>query len=207
MELDIPLKQFNKFANNEEPWICYTDLVKYGAGIVEKKIKVMQERLSRLKTMQAEIERSEVSYHSSRPQEYSLPMRNCWVVPYTGNQECENFKQLTKKVILEIHQHGLQLGNIGGLLLMRHNNSWKQFLFVDVRVSEETRTKHPKIMHIPSGNYLCRKIDHSSIEAVWDWCLSFVNEEQIQLIIETELFMGNYDFSAPVYEQRCLCIE
>mgnify|MGYP000116917057 FL=1 len=42
---------------------------------------------------------------------------------------------------------------------------------------------------------------------VWDWSKPFVTEDHIQLVLETELFVGNYRFSAPVLEQRCLLIE
>ncbi len=59
------------------------------------------------------------------------------------------------------------------------------------------------ILHIPAGQYLCKKVDQSSIGRVWDWCLPYVSEKEIELIIETELFVGNYSFSKPALEQRC----
>ena len=204
VELDIPLKQFNNYTNTEEPWICYADLVKHGANVVEEKIKFMQELLSRLKVMQTEIERSEYSYRNENPQVYTLPARDCWIVPYDGKQMCEEYKQYTKKVIMQIHSQGLQLGNIGGLLLLPQEDEWKQYLFIDVRIPEKDLVAHPEILHIPSGKYLCKKVNNSNIQQAWDWCLPLMSKEQIRLIIETELFIGNYYFSAPVLEQRCL---
>ena len=87
------------------------------------------------------------------------------------------------------------------------NNEWKQYLFVDVAGDIEKIKCLPDILHIPPGQYLCKKVDRSDIRRVWDWCLSYINEEDIELIIESELFMGNYAFSNPALEQRCLLKE
>jgi len=206
IELNIPLKQFSEYTNDAAPWISYTDLIQHGEETIEEKIRIMQKRLARLKAMRTEIERAEISLQSSQPRKYTLPERDCWIVPYVGKQLCAESSQLTKKVILEIHRNGLHLGNVGGLLLMRQGDEWKQFLFVDVQASTEEMAKHPEIIHIPGGLYFCKVVDHSGIEQAWDWSLPFLKKEQIQLIIETELFVGNYRFSAPTLEQRCLFI-
>lgn len=204
VELNIPLKQFSEYVNASAPTISYTNLIQQGQTILAKKIETMQKRLERLQVMQSEIERAEVSYHSMEPQKYMLPERNCWLVPYEGNQFCDRSNQLTKRVLMDIHRNGLQLGDSGGLLLQRQNSNWKQFLFVDVQASAEEIAKHPEIIHIPKGSYLCKKVEHSDIHQAWDWSLPFVKKEQIQLVIEIELFVGNYHFSAPALEQRCL---
>lgn len=204
VELNIPLKQFPEYTNDTAPMIRYKDLIQRDEDIIEEKIKTLHKHLSRLEAMRLEIERAEISYQSSQPKKYTLPARDCWIIPYEGKQLCEKANQLTKKIIMDIHHNGLQLGNIGGLLLMRQGDEWKQFLFVDVQASAEEIAKHQDIVHIPKGLYLCKKVEHSDIHQVWDWSLPLVNKEQIQLIIETELFIGNYCFSAPALEQRCL---
>ena len=109
-----------------------------------------------------------------------------------------------KKIILEIHGQGMHLGSTGGLLLLRQQGKWRQFPFADVQISEHEIDKYPQIIHIPPGTYLCKKVDHSDIEQVWDWSSPFAAKKDIRLVIETELFMGNYHFSAPLLEQRCL---
>lgn len=204
VELDIPLNRFSEFTNDDGPWICYADLIEHGSTIIEEKIKVMQERLTRLRIMQAEIMRSEISYQSTRPQKYTLPARDCWITPYTGKQACEESMLLIKKLIMEIHRNGLHLGNESGLLLMRQKNQWKQYLFVDVSASENELEKYSQIIHIPKGHYLCQKVGSSDVNYVWNWVPKFVTEKQIQYVIETELFTGNYYFSNPVLELRCL---
>ncbi len=204
VEFNIPLKQFHQFTDKGEGQIGYAHLLEQGTNIIKKKLSIMEESLSRMKTMQAEIQRSEVSYHSSKPREYFLPSRVCWIIPYEGTQRCEEFQQLTKKLILQIHGSGHCLGNSGGTLLKRKNGQWKQYLFVDLCISSHKEEKHDHIIHIPEGNYLCKKVDISGLENVWKWCLPIVQEKQIQYVIETELFVGNYTFSNPVLEQRCL---
>ncbi len=98
------------------------------------------------------------------------------------------------------------MGNTGGLVLLPRQGKWQQFLFVDVYRPDDGARKYSQIIHIPQGTYLCKKVERSDIQQAWNWSKSFVKEDNIRLIMETELFMGNYRFSAPVLEQRCLLI-
>jgi len=122
IDLDIPLKHFNDYTNPAAPWICYKDLVDRGTDIVEEKIRTMQERLVLLKAMQTEIERSEDSYRSNVPRQYFLPQRTCRIVPYEGQLGCDEANELMKKLIMEIYEHNLKLGNANGLLLLKEND-------------------------------------------------------------------------------------
>lgn len=202
VELGIPLKQFSEYTNEPVSRICYGDLVERGEEIVNEKISALQEHLALLKEMQKEIRRAETSYRSGLPAQYRLPARSCWIVPYEGRQSCEESLQLTNRIILDIHRNGLRLGNTGGLLLLREHEKWKQFLFVDVKRPETD--SYPQIIHIPEGTYLCKKVEYSDLQQAWDWSRPYAARDEIRLVIETELFLGNYRFSAPVLEQRCL---
>lgn len=204
VDVNIPLKHFNDYTNKESAWIQYQDIVAQGLNSIEAKIQAMQERLERLKTMQAEIGRAEASFHSEKPQCYVLPSRTCWLTPYNGQLGSDSTNDIIKKLILEIHENSLKLGNIHGLILLRRDNDWEQFLFVDVIISEAERGNYPKTIHIPAGHYLCKKVDESNITKAWNWISPIAAERQVKLIIETELFRGNYSFSNPILEQRCL---
>lgn len=204
VELGIPLKEFPNYVNKTAPWICYNDLVRQGAELLEKKIQNLQQRLSRLKAMQAEIERSECSFRSDHPEKYVLSERFCWLAPYTGTLDCEEANKLIQKITLDIYDAGLELGNINGLLLLNENKTWKQYLFVEVFGDTDKLMMQSGIFHIPSGNYLCRKVEKSGITKVWDWCSPYLVENEVELVIESELFLGNYVFSKPILEQRCL---
>lgn len=204
VELGIPLKQFPEYTDEPVSWISYADLVDRGEEIVNEKIKALQDHLALLKEMRREIQRAEDSCRSSQPAKYQLPPRDCWITPYGGRQSCEESRQLTKKVILDIYRNGLRLGNTGGLLLLREQGGWKQYLFVDVKSGGKEAGRCPQILHIPQGTYLCKKVAYSDPAQVWTWSAPLVSEDSIQLVIETELFVGNYRFSAPVLEQRCL---
>lgn len=203
-DLDIPLKSFNDYTNETVPWICYKDLVDYGTDLVEEKMRIMQERLTLLKAMQTEIERSEKSYQNTTPERFFLPERTCWLAPYEGPLGCDESNELMKKLIMEIYRQGLKLGNVNGLLLLKKDGGWKQYMFVDVDAAAAGTSQFPELLHIPAGQYLCRKAEYSGIGQVWDWCLSYVAEDDVELVIETELFVGNYAFSKPALEQRCL---
>lgn len=204
VDLDIPLKHFNDYTNENEPWICYKDLVDRGTVLVKEKIRIMENRLALLKAMQTEMERSEISYQNNQPEKYFLPERTCRLAPYEGTLGCDEADELMKKLILEIYKQGLKLGNANGLLLMKKSGEWRQYIFVDVAACTDETIDSPKILHIPAGQYLCKKVEQSGIHQVWDWCLPHAAEHKIELIIETELFVGNYAFSKPALEQRCL---
>jgi len=207
VEVDIPLRHFMDYANEELGWIQYRDLVEQGMDSIESKIRIMQERLARLKTMQTEIQRSETSRESKIPQRFCLPSRTCWITPYHGRLGNDESNERIKKQISVIYSNGLKLGNIYGLLLLPHNQTWEPYLFVDVLASENEQAKYPEILHIPQGCYLCKKVEESNILQAWDWILPIVPELQVQLVIETELFVGNYPFSNPLLEQRCMFVE
>lgn len=204
VDLGIPLKDFPNYTNKVAPWICYKELVDHGAYLLEEKIQLMQQRLSRLKVMQAEIERSEHSYQKNQPEYYDLPERFCFLAPYNRILGSEETNKLIKKLILRIHNTGFRLGNSNGLLLLNKEGTWTPYLFVDVAGDPDKMTTCPEILHIPAGRYLCKRVDSSNITNVWDWCLSCVPENAIDLVIENELFIGNYAFSKPALEQRCL---
>ena len=204
VDLGISLKDFPNYTNTAAPWICYKELVDHGASLLEGKIEMMQQRLARLKMMQAEIERSEESYRNEHPKRYRLPERHCWLVPYEGVLGCEESNEQIKRLILKIHNSGLKLGNSNGLLLRKETEVWTQYLFVDVAGDTTEMNAHPEILHIPASLYLCKKVERSNIRGAWDWCLSCMDETDVELVIETELFVGNYAFSKPALEQRCL---
>lgn len=204
VDLDIPLKQFHDYADETAPWICYKDLVDRGTGLVQEKIEIMQKRLALLKAMQAEMERSEKSYRSNAPELYFLPERICRITPYEGQLGNDESNERMKELIIEIYTHGMKLGNANGLLLLKENRNWKQYLFVDVDAASAQTVSEPEYIHIPAGQYLCKRVDRSDIRQVWGWCQPHLSEEQVELVIETELFVGNYAFSKPVLEQRCL---
>lgn len=204
VDLGIPLKYFKSYTNEAASWICYRDLVDHGAEMIAEKITMMQERLLRLKAMQKEIERSEISYESNTPAKYFLPERTCWITPYEGKLGCDEANERMKKLIIEIYNHKLKLGNIHGLLLLKNSSKWVQYLFVDVDTAAAENARDPEILHISAGQYLCKKVEQSGMQQVWDWCLPYGREGEIELVIETELFVGNYAFSKPALEQRCL---
>lgn len=208
VDIGVPLKQFGKYANKDNDSIFYADLVRRGTALLEERITQMQERLERLKAMKAEINRAEVSLRKVIPDTYDFPERNCWIFPYEGALLCEDARAVSKKVILEVSRCKLRLGNTYGLLLKKQDSKWKQFLFVDIHVSKnedltELLKSFPQMMHIPAGRYMCKTVNQSGIGQVWDWSQPYLTEDQIQLILETELFVGDYHFLEPVLEQRC----
>lgn len=206
VEMGIPLKHFSDFNDNENPHFLYGRLISKGIAYTSEKIHELQSTLSRLQYMQDALARAEDSYAQELPKTYTLPERTCWTVPYHGTQFCDAAQELLRKIILEINRQGLKIGYSNGLILAHYDNEWKQFMFVDIdtdSLTDETE-KHKEILHIPESRYLCKKIEHSGTEQAFIWSSPYIEKEQISLIVETELFIGNYYFPQPPLEQQCL---
>lgn len=144
VDLDIPLRTFPTYTNESVPWICYKELVTHGTELVEEKIQIMQQRLSRLKAMQKEIERSESSYSNSYPDEYDLPERFCMITPYAGTLNSPDVDQLIRKLILKIFDSGMKLGNINGLLLLKKKKSGISIFLLMFRVRLKSSSTIPR---------------------------------------------------------------
>lgn len=204
VESGIPLKDFSLYINETGPWINYKNLVDDGTILIEEKISILQNHLSYLKDMQREIERAEISYQNEHPEIFFLKDRFCWIEPYEGKLGSDDANNKRKKIIMKIYNKGFKLGNAYGFILKKENNDWKQYMFVDILKEKNIVMDQSPIFHIPAGKYLCKKIDHSNIHQVWNWSTDYISTEQIELILEVELFLGNYSFSKPIFEQRCL---
>lgn len=164
--LRIPLKQFNDYTKESAPWICYKNLVSHGTDIIAEKIRLMQEHLALLESMQREIERSEISYQSNTPATYSFPERVCRITPFDGLLGCDESNKLMKKLIMEIFRQKMKLGNGNGLLLLKNGGEWKEYLFVDVDATAGQAMDDPSLLLIPTGQYLYKKMEENSIRHV-----------------------------------------
>lgn len=62
IDLDIPLKNFTDYYVEQSQQFHYAKLIDHGTALAKKKIQIIQERLSRLEQIQAEIQRGGIGY-------------------------------------------------------------------------------------------------------------------------------------------------
>lgn len=203
-ELDIPLKIFSDFLDEDGRRIHYEKLLEYGRGIAEKKIKAIEEGLAFINETQEEIDRASRHRGKMEPITCEMPEKVCFMKEWQeGHQEGKG-KYYTKftQLMLEAEKEGFSIGYEIGQLHFYKKGQCRRCIFVDVQ--RDKLQESPHLHRIPKGTYLCRPAKRGSIEQV---------KEQLPLIdwagysgvvIETELFTGEFDFERPVYELRCL---
>lgn len=201
---DIPLSEYKNFSKEEISSIDYRNLIEKASDKIKEKIEELQRQLDFCERAKYSMNRSENLYAGKKPQRCTLPARTIYAAPYSGSNTDEEYQYIASKLLMDIHtKFGLHRGNSNGIILLHEKDSWKRYLFVDVRVPEKDIASYPNFVHIPSGEYLCHASIDSNIERVWDWVPELISEEQIDCIIETELFTEDYLYQHPFFELRC----
>lgn len=201
VELDIPLKNFHRFLSKNKDHIYYKDLIEYGTILANEKINTIQNKLKSLDQMQLEIERSEELKESNAAKEYDLPEKLCGVVPYEGNQSDPNFGTLLNQLYIKLKENGAVLGYDIGMLSFWTGKQCKSYMYVELL--ERGNIELSQTFTIPAGRYRCKKVDVSSIDIVPQIFPDLFQKQYDKLVVECELFTGNYKFVDPLFELRC----
>lgn len=202
VDLDIPLKNFSDFRSEQNHSILYNELLKAGKRTAEIKINSIFRKLKHLEDIRLEITRAESCYQSKEPIKCNMPSKTCWIIAYSGYQNGSEYYNKLNQAILEAQKCGFQIGYDAGLLLVCQGHVDKQYLYVDL-LNIDQQHEHDNIIHIPASNFLCMKTTNSNIKSVYNVFPDLFNTKEDKYVIETELFIGEYDYENPIYELRC----
>lgn len=205
VELDIPLKQFADFWADGGEQINYTRLLAYGENQVKEKIKKMNAKLALLKSIQSDMEHGE-SCRSDQIVCSYLPAKTVWLSPYTGVQTEKSFLSAAYSIMDEVCEHGLTPGCDIGLLSIYQNETVKSFVYITL-AGVGTPQKYPQIFELPAGNYYCTVTQQTQIHEAPTIFQKQFEDERDKIVVETELFTGDYHFYEPQCELRCHLID
>ncbi len=201
--LDIPLKEFTTFLTKDQKRIHYKKLISHGTMLAHQKIREIQEKLHLLEKFQKQMDRMEGLRHHEEQTVHQLPEKYCWAVPYSGKQHSTDYNILITRMFDDISRNGLRLGAEAGLLSFHRGTGTEQFLYVEVEATKRDARKLKEIIRLPAASFLCAIRQESGIgEAPFVFSELFAQEYD-KIIMETELFSGDYDVAHPQFELRC----
>jgi len=204
IDLDIPLKNFTDYYVEQSQQFHYAKLIDHGTALAKKKIQIIQERLSRLEQIQAEIQRGELVMQSSHAVRCRVPAIDAWLEPCSGDYT--NFSTSTQlhQIMRQVDKSGMKVGYYAGSLLRCQGNRQELFFFIEVEIPAEMDGPSENIFHIPAGEYLCIKRQESSIMDAANLFPEQFALDYEKIVIESELSLMDYDYVTPPLELRCL---
>ena len=200
VEVDIPLKRFGEFVAPGSEQIYYAKLVEQGAQLASAKMRAIQERLDMLEGIRDEIERAERCLASKEPILCRLPQKYCYTEPYTGTLAGPGYYPALNHLLRRAVGMGMPLGYEAGLLWV--GDACR--MFVDVEVERGLDPAWPELTHLPASDYWCALSDKTGLEGAKARFSALFAQPGRRVVLETELFTGDYDFTAPLCEVRCL---
>ena len=223
--LDIPLKEFTGFLTRDQRRIHYKKLFSHGTMLAHRKIRDIQEKLRLLEKFRKQMDREEDLLLHGEQAIHALPEKYCWVAPYAGKQHTPEFNILMTRIFDDIDRCQLRLGaeakgsggygprvidrcqlRLGaeaGLLSFHRKAGTEQFLYVEVEAAGRDARRMKKIMRLPAASFLCAIRQESGIAEAPGVFPDLFAQEYDKIIMETELFPGDYDVANPKFELRC----
>ncbi len=202
VELDIPLKNFTNFIDEDGRRIRYAELFNYGRQIAEEKQRRIEEGLAFIDEAQKEISRTAAYLGKSETMECVLPEREWFIDGCKEPKGREDYARQLTKLMLEAEKQGFSIGYELGIFHLYRGGEKKAYLFVDVQGGCPTECEN--FFRVPESTYLCRQTSRGSIEQSKEAFLEIGWENYTGIVVETELFTGEFDFEQPVYELQCL---
>lgn len=200
VELDIPLKQYLDFTDDNGQTIHIEQLLKYGKEQAEKKIQSIRNGINKIGKLQSEIERSRLFLSKSQPFTFDVPRKKYFVIPMKAaptNDDYLNLDCIHSIAAAQGYKTGWELG----LLYFYKAESVERYQFIEV--TSGPKEKNGNIISIPAGRYIGKCVTHDSIENAPIEFPEQFEQNYIKIVVEMELFTGNIDMNNLLYELKC----
>ncbi len=205
LELDIALKTLKNFLSEDKTHIYYNKLIEYGFGVAEQKLKKLNKQIAMLKNVRREIQRSEICLRQKKPERHFLAKKYCLTAPYDGNRNTTSYNKNLANLLMQISHNGWQNGYENGVLTVWKKGQTKQFVYAEFLPQDEKIPPEEKnVLVLPPADYICQTVPKSATGKAAEIFGNILNEQNNARIFETELFTGDFNFSNPLYELRCL---
>lgn len=127
IDLGISLKHFTEYYSESSGQLRYARLIERGTALAKEKIQTLQERLSNLEKLQADIERSELIQQSENMARCKCPAMDVWLTPCTSNAAEPHIFTQFHSLIRTVENSGLTINYFAGRLLHCQRNQTKLF--------------------------------------------------------------------------------
>lgn len=200
IELGIPLKDFQGYRTADGGKIHYAKLLERGKEMAEKKIRSIRAGMRFIHELEAEIKRNETEV-TERFKAFGFPRKRYLVAPSGHRWGDEEYDLALAGLCLRAAENGYGSGYEIGLLHIHRPDAVERFQFVEIQ--RPPRRKTPEIKTLPAGRYLARRVSESRIEAAPEEFAALFSRDYDKVVIETELFTGEYNIERPTFELRC----
>lgn len=200
VELDIPLKQFPDFIEDEGQEIHYANLLEHGKTLAEKKIRDIREGLKQIEFYLQEIKRGEALMRQNQPVFRDVRKKRYFTIPLEKPLSFDEYDKTWKNIYDEAINEGCTVGYETGLLYIFQKEDVRRYEFLEI-ISGDAKSK--RILTLPAGRYISKCVDQIKMEtAPEEFPEQFANDDEI-IVVESELFTGDFNIAKPVYELRC----
>lgn len=204
VELDIPLKQFAGFIEDEGQEIHYARLLEQGKEMAEKKIRDIREGLKQIELFLQEIKRSEVLMSQDQPVFRDVRKKRYFTIPLEKSISSDEYDKVWKNLYDEAISGGCSVGYETGLLYIYQKEEVRRYVFLEI-ISGGAKSQ--RILTLPAGRYISKCVEQTKIEtAPEEFPELFANDNE-KIVVGSVLYTGDFNVSKPVYELRCSVLQ
>lgn len=200
IELDIPLKKFPDFCQENTSQIHYGSLIEYGTKKMETKFAEIQCNLKTLQFLHTEMLRAEQLIQHNDLVKMQFPSKMIWFEPCTEIFNSEEFYKLSYKTIQKLMAAGYQLFGGCGMLHYYHGEIEKRYLYLDI--DKTAKGKRTNVTQIPALEMFCCIADSDCSYNVKKRFENILQSNDDYCIFENELISSNYSYENPQLELR-----
>jgi len=204
VELDIPLKEFAMFTDDENN-IDFRTFLGYGKEIAEKKLKALKEGLKLINSIE---EQMNLADSHEKGQLYTREFTEKYYYTKPCGDSVSDIDLL--KIFDSFSDVPHEEWNYGdmstyGILCeyKQSETSYHAFVEVPKRVA---RAEKKNTRKIPGGTYICRQSDETQFEEAPELFKEYLAGRDSFLAIETEIFTSKHKINKPLYELRVIAL-
>ena len=202
IELGIPLKQFAEYTEDDGQRVHYAKLLEHGKELAEQKFRAIRDGLSYINELQDEIKRNDAFYPNDNPSPVVVPRKRYMLEPIQASANEGDFHQAIGDLYMKATGNGYKVGyDLGLLYIYRDNGEVERYQFIDILSAPKGKRKDTTVFS--SGQYLIRHVSQSSIETAPEMFPELFYKGADLVVVESEMFTGEYNSAQPLYELRC----
>lgn len=203
VELGIPLKRFPEFTEKDSKRIQFSEILEEGTALATEKIKSIQNKLELFEEIKDNIERSEYFKKSENSRQLYLQEKDFLVCPFDDSQEENEYFNSMNEMYEEILSTSIEPGYDFGKLLLFHQEKWRSFLFIEIKIKETPLNYSSNILHLPAQKYICTAAKSDSLSDAPAFFKAKTNNIEQRIFFEIEMFSSIYDTENPMFEWYC----
>ena len=204
VEMDIPLSKIHNYIDVDTGTVHCREQISYGIETAKQKIQLIENQIAHAEALLREIDRTDRVLSCEAPVTLTLSSKSCIIMPVNGRQTTQKYYSMLYGFLTNIKKAGGQIGCESGLLYIRKNAGWSDYIFVEIRNPQIFQSDSMfSVFDIPGGDYICRETDfldrilYSDMDSMFEGRIP-------EIVILAELFTSNFDYETPKYELRWL---